>query len=474
MFSLKSCLGFGDRSGSASYRKRRDWSCGTDVLEERRLLSADIVLEWNAIALDAVKNDYDVGEPHDQPGPTTASRALAIVHVAMFDTLNCFDHEYQEFLVDKDARKGASTQAAVAQAAHDTLVALFPHQTASFDAGLENSLQGIDQKALKRGTQLGGKVAQKILKKRMNDGSDNMMNYSPGDQPGEYRADPLHPDQSFITPKWGKVKTFVIKSSKQFLSDPPPELTSQEYTDAYNEVKAIGGDGVTTPTTRTAEQTEIGLFWGYDGSPGIGVPPRMYNQVTRVIAVQQNNSEMENARLFAMVNVALADAGISSWQTKFGYNFWRPVTAIRESDPGTGPTGLGDGNPNTVGDPDWTPLGAPADNGGGTNFTPAFPAYTSGHAAFGAAAFRTIANFYGTDDIAFSITSDEFNGVTKDQFGNTRPVVTRSFTSLSQAAEENGQSRIYLGIHWIFDKTAGIQQGTEVADYVAEHFAMPV
>ncbi len=205
-----------------------------------------------------------------------------------------------------------------------------------------------------------------------------------------------------------------------------------------------------------------------------GVPPRIYNQIARVIAIQQNNTEMENARMFAMVNLAMADAGITAWQTKFDYEFWRPVTAIRESDPGTGPTGLGDGNPNTIGDPTWTPLGAPADNNGGTNFTPAFPAYVSGHASFGAAAFRTMANFYGTDDISFSFMSDEFNGITKDQDGNVRPVVTRSYTSFSQAAEENGQSRIYLGIHWSFDKTAGIEQGNQIADYVASKFAQPV
>jgi len=443
-------------------------------LEVRCLLSADVVLEWNAVALDAVKNDYGVGQPHDQAGPTSASRALAIVQVAVFDTLNCFERDYQSYIVDKNPRNGASAKAAVAQAAHDTLVALFPHQTAMFDAQLVGSVQGIEGKALRRGAQLGHDVARKILNSRARDGSDNMMTYVPGDRPGDYRPDPLHPDQSFVTPKWGKVNPFVIKSSKQFPVPSIPGSNTQAYVDAYNEVKSLGGDGINTPTQRTAEQTEIGIFWGYDGTPGVGVPPRLYNQITRVIAVQQNNSEMENARLFAMVNLAMADAGISAWQTKFDFNFWRPVTAIRESDPGTGPTGLGDGNPNTVGDPDWTPLGAPADNGGGTNFTPAFPAYTSGHASFGAATFRSIAHFYGTDNISFSFTSDEFNGITQDQFGNVRPVVTRSFTSLSQATEENGQSRIYLGIHWSFDKTAGIQQGNSIADYVATHFAQPV
>jgi hypothetical protein len=142
------------------------------------------------------------------------------------------------------------------------------------------------------------------------------------------------------------------------------------------------------------------------------------------------------------------------------------VTAIRESDPGTGPTGAGDGNPSTLGDPTFMPLGAPASNLMGPNFTPPFPAYVSGHAAFGAALFQTLRNFFRTDAIAFTFVSDELNGVTLDNNQNVRPLVPRSFSSLSQAEEENGQSRIYLGIHWAFDKTRGIEQGRRVADYV--------
>jgi hypothetical protein len=232
---------------------------------------------------------------------------------------------------------------------------------------------------------------------------------------------------------------------------------------------------VTTLTLRTAEQTQISLFWGYDGSPGLATPPRLYNQIAEVPALQQNNSEVQNARFFALVNIAMADAGIACWDGKYDYNFWRPITAIRENDPGTGPTGLGSGNLFLVGqgDPGWTPLGAPADNGHGTNFTPPFPAYASGHATFGAALFRTMADFFGRDYIQFTIGSDEFNGVTQDQNGEVRPVVYRTFTSFSQAAEENGQSRIYLGIHWSFDKEQGIICGDRVADYVFAHLLKP-
>jgi hypothetical protein len=183
---------------------------------------------------------------------------------------------------------------------------------------------------------------------------------------------------------------------------------------------------------------------------------------------------LELARLLALVNVAMADAGIAVWESKFFYDFWRPIGGIRESDAGTGPTSLGDGNSATVGDPTWMPLGAPASNLNGPNFTPPFPAYPSGHAGFGGAVFQTLRRFYGTDHISFTFVSDEFNGITKDHNGNVRPLLPRSFKTLSQAEEENGQSRIYLGIHWSFDKTEGIAQGRQVADYVFDHAFVPV
>jgi hypothetical protein len=170
----------------------------------------------------------------------------------------------------------------------------------------------------------------------------------------------------------------------------------------------------------------------------------------------------------------MADAGMSIWESKYSYDFWRPITGIRESDLGTGPTGTGDGNPQTMGDPTFMPLGAPASNLTGPNFTPPFPAYPSGHAGFGGALFQTMRRFFGTDAIAFTFVSDEFNGTTKDHNGNLRPYMPRSFISLSQAEEENGQSRIYLGIHWSFDKTQGIAQGRRVADYVFDHAFTPV
>jgi len=250
-------------------------------------------------------------------------------------------------------------------------------------------------------------------------------------------------------------------------------MTGPEYTEAFNEVKRIGGDGVTTPTERTADQTHAGIFWAYDGTPSLCAPPRLYNQITVHIADQMGTGGIELARLLALVNVAMADAGIAIWESKYYYAMWRPITGIRESDPGTGPTGAGDGNPGTIGDPTWTPLGAPGSNLAGPNFTPPFPSYPSGHAGFGGTVFEILRRFYGTGDIAFTFVSDEFNGITRDSEGNIRPLMPRSFSSLSQAEEENGQSRIYLGIHWAFDKREGIVQGRRVANHVFEHAFQP-
>ena len=199
-----------------------------------------------------------------------------------------------------------------------------------------------------------------------------------------------------------------------------------------------------------------GIYWAYDGTPSLCAPPRLYNQIAMHIAAQRKTGAMELARLLALINVAMADAGIAIWESKYHYEFWRPVTGIREPD----------GNPRTATEPTYSPLGAPASNLAGPNFTPPFPAYPSGHAGFGGALFQTLRDFYGTDRIPFTFVSDEFNGATRDNAGNVRPLLPRSFSSLAEAEEENGQSRIYLGIHWAFDKTEGIAQGRRVADYV--------
>ena len=248
----------------------------------------------------------------------------------------------------------------------------------------------------------------------------------------------------------------MLRTGDQFRVPPPPALSSRQYAAAYNEAKALGGDDDVTPTRRTDDQTFAGVFWAYDGTPSLCAPPRLYNQIAVHIAEQRKTGAIELARMLALINTAMADAGIAIWESKYHYQVWRPVTGIREAD----------GNPATAPDPTFSPLGAPASNLNGPNFTPPFPSYPSGHAGFGGALFETLREFYGTDRIAFTFVSDEFNGETLDNEGHARPLVPRSFTSLSQAEEENGQSRIFLGIHWAFDKTEGIAQGRRVAEYV--------
>ena len=359
------------------------------------------------------------------------------------------------------------------------MVALFPSQTASFDTLLAQDLAGVTNTTKKaNGIRLGQDAAAAILAMRNNDGSQIPeprvgVDYFTSDQPGHWRQDPISLIPLALGAYWGQCTPFVVSSTTQFRAPPPPALTSAPYTTAYNEVKNVGGDGVITPTQRTSAQTSIGIFWAYDGTPSLCAPPRLYNQITVKIADQRRVHGIEFARLLALVNVAMADAGMTIWESKYYYDLWRPITGIRESDPGTGPTGLGDGNPDTVGDTTFSPLGAPASNLSGPDFTPPFPAYPSGHAGFGGALFQAMRRFYGTDQIAFTFVSDEFNGQTRDNDGTVRPYQPRSFSNLSQAEEENGQSRIYLGIHWSFDKTEGIALGRNVANYVFEHAFRP-
>jgi hypothetical protein len=405
---------------------------------------------------------------------------MAIVHIAIFDAVNAIAGGYQSYTGLPRARAGTSMKAAIAQAAHDTLVALFPSQTASFDGQLYEELGKIAVgHARVNGIDLGHRAAAAIFALRTDDGWQHAeprvgADFITSDQPGKWRQDPISQLPLALGAYWGGVKPFVLESADQFRVAPPPSLGSLEYAAAFDEVKSLGGDGVVTPTVRTEDQTVAAIYWAYDGTPSLCAPPRLYNQIAVAIADQAGSDIVELARLLALVNVAMADAGIAIWESKYYYEFWRPVTGIREADEGTGPTGAGDGNPATVGDPTFTPLCAPASNLSGPNFTPPFPAYPSGHAGLGGALFQTLRNLYGTDGIAFTFVSDEFNGVTRDNHGNVRPLVPRSFSTLSEAEEENGQSRIYLGIHWAFDKTEGIAQGRRVADYVFAHAFVPL
>jgi hypothetical protein len=437
----------------------------------------DAILFWNDIALKVGANDFTTIPPNSRPnaeqgGPTRNSRALAIIHLAMFDAFNGIAKEFTPYQSNlPPAPSNASRRAAIGGAAATALIALYPKQEAliqeaiqTFFSGLATPIQRVED-----GRNYGRTIADKLLEVRQNDGSNDNLPYIPSQEPGKHRIDPLNPGQGFLTPNWGQVKPFGINTV--FLADPPPELNSPRYAQDYNDVKA---KGMMTGGTRTPEETTIGLFWAYDGAEKIGVPPRLYNQVVRAIAIQKGNSLSQNARLFALVNMAMADAGIQCWGSKYHYNLWRPVLGVREADAGWGPTGKGDGNTGTTVDPFWLPLGAPRTNQVGVNsVTPGFPAYPSGHATFGAATLYMVRLFYGMDNIAFKFVSDELDGKSLDRDGSIRTRHERSFNSLSAAIAENGRSRVFLGVHWQFDADGGIDSGTKIAQEIFNNFLKP-
>ena len=435
------------------------------------------LLYWMGVAMDANALDHTpngtgvtVHAAH-QNGPHRSSRALAIVSIAMFESVNTVMGGYQSYVGYLGAPKKTSVDAAIAQSAHDTLVALYPSQAPVFDAALSADLANIitrDASQKTDGISLGARAAAAILALRANDNTpaDEQIigtDYIPGTNPGDWNKDPIAQQAAAVGALWGSVKPFVLRSSSQFRLPAPPALSSAAYAAAYNEVKDKGAKGnAASPTTRTAEQTISGIFWGYDGSAKLGTPPRMFNQHIMSIAEQMGTFHTNDlARLFALCNAAMADAGISAWESKYAYKHWRPVHGIR--------AGETDGNAATASQAAWEPLGAPATNLTGPNFTPPFPAYPSGHSTFGSALFQILRNVYGTDDFEFSLVSDEYNGVNKDNQGNVRPPMIRDYGSFSEAEEENGQSRIYLGVHWAYDKTGGATMGRQVANYVYNH-----
>jgi hypothetical protein len=453
--------------------------------------STSPIRRWNQIAINASGLDHTPVAPGEtrtfgeQLGPCRAARAIAIVHVAMFDSINAIFGGYKSFTNIRPPGGPVAVRAAVSQAAHDTLVALFPSQAAAFDTALTEDLDLVPDGAAKTaGIDLGRRAAAAILALKANDGSRHAeprvgIDHMTSNLPGRWRQDPISQIPLALGAYWGACVPFVLQSPSQFRCPVPPALNSPEYTAAYNEVKRLGGDGTNTPTERTADQTFVGIYWAYDGTPSLCAPPKLYNQIATTVFDTVGNSGPGNptdltlARLLALLNVSMADAGIASWESKYYYDYWRPITGIREADPGTGPSGAGDGNPDTAGDTSYSPLGAPASNLNGPNFTPPFPAYPSGHATFGGALFQTLRRFYGTDEIEFTFVSDEYNGTTRANDGTVRPLIPRTFSNLSDPEEENGQSRIYLGIHWSFDKTAGIAMGRQVGNYVYDNAFTP-
>lgn len=383
---------------------------------------ADIITEWNEELLNAVRTN--------STNPPRASRIMAIVHVSMFEAANGIVGTYAPYQVTEEAPAGASVEAAIAQAAHRALSALFPNQVVRFDQELFLQLLAIPEGPAKAdGVTWGFAVAGQILDLRADDGSDAAPEYLYPTGAGWWAQTPPGFAPALL-PGWPQVTTWSGTSGSHFRLGPPPPPNSAEYTNAFLEVKRLGR---ANSPFRTAEQSEIALFWADGG--GTETPPGHWLRIAEEIADERGLTLLEKTRLLALVSITVADAAIVSWDHKFAYHHWRPVTAIQNADT--------DGNPDTSTDAAWTSF----------IVTPPFPAYTSGHSTFSGSSARLLALFFGTDAVAFSTTS---NGLP----------TTRSFTSLSQAAEEAGQSRIYGGIHWQYDNQVALASGRTLGEHV--------
>ena len=398
---------------------------------ERAGPKSDEVLRWNDVALNAIKAE--------RTPPPVAARNLAIVHASVYDAVNAIDRTHHPFYARFSAPAGTSAETAAAVAAHVTLTALYPRHATEFDTALQAALDAVpDGTAKVNGIRLGHLVAERYLTWRNEDSAVVKSKYLARSAPGSWQPTP--PDfRSPLLPQWAGVRCFALRGTAEFRPPGPPAVTSEEFAVNFREVKALGA---VDSATRTPDQTEIARFWADDA--GTVTPPGHWNRIARRVAVQRGTTLAENARLFAMLNVALADAAIACWDCKYEFNFWRPVTAIRAA------ARLND--PALAADPDWTPL----------LVTPPFPSYTSGHSTFSGTAAAVLAEFFGTDEVRFTATSDALPGV------------TRSFPGFRAAAREAGRSRIYGGIHWEFDNSDGLAGGQKMGEYVSRHFFQPM
>jgi hypothetical protein len=410
------------------------------------ITQGDVVIQWNSILLNAIA-DSGKGDALKGTAPPIAARNQAIVHAAIYDAVNAIDRSRKPYLVNISASEaaGASQEVAAVAAAHKALGDLFPNQKATFDGYYQTFLNSVpDGDAKTKGVEIGEKVATQIFSQRQNDGSNTNTNYKPGNGIGDWQptftdGETTNNDTNLANaalPQWGLVTPFAIPGTSQFRPDSLPEYSSPNYIKEYNEVKSLG---IENSTTRNPDQTEIAQFWAYDRDDTFR-PPGQWNEIAQEVALAKGNSLTDNARMFALLNIAQADAGIVAWDAKYAYEQFRPITAIREGDK--------DNNPETVADLNWEPL----------LDTPPFPDYISGHSVFGGVSAQVLASFYGTDNISFDIPSQELPGV------------SRSFGSFTQAAQEDAISRVYGGIHINAATVDGVQVGKDVGNYVFGNF----
>jgi hypothetical protein len=413
------------------------------------------VLDWNAEAgraavIACISPTTDA--PHE-------ARMYAMSSLAVHDALNAIDRRAEFFAEPFRAPAWASVDAAVAAAAHDSLIPGLRAVTGPFVPCLDAAVADVesfyaaqlaaipDGPAKTAGLDAGHRAAAAVVARRAHDGSDTLLvdsDFPEGTTPGAYRFTPGSPFA--FAPKWGDVTPFAIRSATQFQTAPPLPLTSARYARDLNEVKDYGGDGVTTSTKRNAWQTEVALFW-WESSP------LMWDSIARTLSVERHLDPWRQARLLAILNATLSDGYVAVLAEKYDYLFWRPVTAIRLADE--------DGNPATAADPSWTPL----------EITPAIPDHPSGHSIEGGAAAGVFQAFFGTDHVRFTACSTTVTAG-DGTCDSAHPIVHR-FSSFSQAAWENAESRILIGFHFRYATEVGTNEGLSMGHWTAAHFLPP-
>src|SRR5436309_4222205 len=404
---------------------------------------ADAVTDWNLIASTAIVTT--AGQP-----PPVSALSFAMVQGAVYDAVNAIDRGYQPYLVQPPSNPTDSKEAATAAVAYQVLIGLFPSQQPTLQPQYDAYIAALPDNppgSKAAGIAIGEATASAMLTARVNDGrfGPTPTPYPSPAPPGIWRPTPpnfLNDPAAWV----GNVLPFLVPNVEMFRTDGPNALTSAEYAEDFNEVKELGS---LTSTRRTADQTDAAIFWQDQAIA-------LWNGIFRTLAADQNLNIVDSARLFAMENLAAADAQIGCWNDKYYYWFWRPITAIREADT--------DGNPNTQADPTWLPLFDPATpvcNPLFPLFTPPFPDHPSGHSCATSAFVHTLQHFFGTDRIGFSAFSN-------------KSCTTRSFERFSDALNEVIDARVWAGIHFRTADTQGAVLGKRVAHYLKKHYFQPV
>jgi len=384
---------------------------------------ADVITDWNDKAVEfGVKRSML---------PPPAERVIAMTQVAMFDAVNSIDRRYTPYLVQLPADAGTSREAAAAAAAGTVLAGINPQAKDEMTAALASYLAGIpDSSAKTAGIKLGEAVGAKVLEARQNDGASAPDSYRPRTTAGVYV-----PTAPTASPQWANVKPFALTSASQFRPPAPIALTSARWTADYNEMKEVGS---LTSAKRTSQQTENGRFW-------LATDGRIYYPLVRQMAEAKKLGLIDCARLYALAAVARNDALTAVFDAKYHYEFWRPVTAIRNGDI--------DGNDATARDAAWQPLGP----------TPMHPEYPCAHCIVGASVAGVLLALFGTADVPeFSITSP------------TAPGVTHRWTNLRAFVDEVSEARIWAGFHWRFSTEVGRDMGYRIGEFVAKNVMQPI